>query len=91
MEVRHFHAWDVTPKQAIEIQQQLRAKVIPHGRVRTPGLVAGADVAFVHDTAVAERHTFQSAELGRWRPGSEMRLRAARPSRSLPTLSARDS
>ena len=53
MQVQHFHAWDVSPKEAIQIQQQLRAKVIPHGKVGTPNLVAGADVAFVDDTAVA--------------------------------------
>ncbi|HZC68479.1 MAG TPA: deoxyribonuclease V [Nitrospirales bacterium] len=53
MQVQHFHSWDVTPKEAIQIQQQLRAKVIPHGKVATPSLIAGADVAFVEDTAVA--------------------------------------
>ena len=45
MQVQHFHSWDVTPKEAIQIQQQLRAKVIPHGKVGTPNLIAGADVA----------------------------------------------
>lgn len=53
MEVHHFHSWNVTPQEAIQIQQQLRAKVVPHGRVETPGLIAGADMAFVEDTAVA--------------------------------------
>ena len=53
MQVQHFHSWDVTPKEAIQIQQQLRAKVIPHGKVGTPNLIAGADVAFVEDIAHA--------------------------------------
>jgi deoxyribonuclease V len=53
MQVHHFHSWDVTPGEAIEIQKQLRAKVIPRGRVETPRLVAGSDVAFVGDTAYA--------------------------------------
>lgn len=53
MQVQHFHSWGVTPKEAIQIQQQLRAKVIPRGRVAAPRLVAGADVAFVKDTAYA--------------------------------------
>ena len=53
MQVDHFHSWDVTPKEAIQIQQQLRTKVMPHGKVATPSLIAGADVAFVEDTAVA--------------------------------------
>jgi len=53
VQVQHIHAWDVSPKEAIQIQQQLRAKVLPHGKVGTPDLIAGADVAFVDDTAVA--------------------------------------
>jgi len=53
VQVHHFHSWDVTPKEAIQIQQQLRTKVMPHGKVATPSLIAGADVAFVEDTAVA--------------------------------------
>ena len=53
MQVHHFHSWDVTPKEAIQIQQQLSAKVITYGKVGTPRLIAGADVAFVEDTAVA--------------------------------------
>jgi deoxyribonuclease V len=51
--IQHFHSWDVSPQEAIQIQQQLRAKVIPHGKVGIPTLIAGADVAFVQDTAVA--------------------------------------
>lgn len=48
---RHlFHPWNVTPAQAIQIQKQLRAKVIPHGRIEAPRLVAGADVAFEKDS-----------------------------------------
>lgn len=53
MEARHFHSWDVTPQEAIPIQQQLRARVIPQGKVGKPNLVAGADVAFVGETAHA--------------------------------------
>ena len=46
MKVRQFHSWDVTPKQAVEIQNQLRKMVVSRGRVSKPGLVAGADAAF---------------------------------------------
>ncbi len=46
MQVHHFHSWEVTPSEAIEIQQQLRARIIPQGEVKSPGLIAGADVAF---------------------------------------------
>jgi deoxyribonuclease V len=53
MQVHHFHSWDVTPKEAIRIQQQLRAEVVPRGKVRTPNLIAGADAAFVENTAHA--------------------------------------
>jgi deoxyribonuclease V len=53
VQVHHFHSWEVTPKEAIQIQQQLRAKVIPGGQVATPSLIAGADVAFVGDIAHA--------------------------------------
>src|SRR5918996_4438876 len=41
-----FHAWNVTPREAIQIQEQLRAKVITRGTVKSPKLVAGADIAF---------------------------------------------
>jgi len=53
VQVQHFHSLDVTPKEAIQIQQQLRSKVVPHGKVATPSLIAGADVAFVEDIAHA--------------------------------------
>lgn len=40
------HAWDVTPKQAIAIQQQLRKEVITEGRLGEVRYVAGVDVGF---------------------------------------------
>ena len=46
MNIRRFHSWDVTPQEAIRIQERLRAKVIARGRVSGPTLVAGADAAF---------------------------------------------
>lgn len=46
MKIHCFHSWDVTPKEAVKIQEQLRARVIPRGRVPDPKLVAGADAAF---------------------------------------------
>ena len=46
MQVHRFHSWKVTPQKAIQIQEQLRGKVISQGRVVRPRLVAGADVAF---------------------------------------------
>jgi deoxyribonuclease V len=46
MYVHQFHSWEVTPQEAIQIQEQLRAKIITRGRVSRPRLVAGADCAF---------------------------------------------
>lgn len=46
MLIHEFHSWDVTPKEAIKLQEQLRSRVVLHCEVETPQLVAGADVAF---------------------------------------------
>ena len=53
MQVHHFHSWEVTPGEAIKIQQQLRAKVIPRGENRPSRLIAGADVAFDNKAEMA--------------------------------------
>lgn len=47
--IHRFHAWNVTPKQAVRIQQRLRTQVVASGRVR-PVRVAGADLAFLPDS-----------------------------------------
>ena len=44
--VRQLHPWDVTPKEAIEIQQQLRSQVIVAPLGETPHYVAGCDISF---------------------------------------------
>jgi deoxyribonuclease V len=46
MRAHPFHRWNVTPREAVEIQKHLREKVIAKGRVPPPRLVAGADCAF---------------------------------------------
>lgn len=46
MKIHCFHSWEVTPNEAVRIQEQLRAKVLPRGRMPNPKLVAGADAAF---------------------------------------------
>lgn len=43
------HRWNVTPKQAVEIQRELATRVERRGTVRTLGVVAGADAAFTPD------------------------------------------
>lgn len=50
MKIHHFHSWDVTPQEAVLIQEQLRARIIAHGRLPAPTLVAGADAAFDTET-----------------------------------------
>lgn len=46
MKVRCFHPWNVTPQEALVIQEHIRDAVIPRGRVSRPTLIAGADAAF---------------------------------------------
>jgi deoxyribonuclease V len=43
----HKHAWDVSPKEAIAIQHQLRREVLAEDRLGPVRLVAGVDVGFV--------------------------------------------
>lgn len=50
MKIHLFHSWDVTPQEAIRLQEQLRAMVTPQGHVPKPELVAGADAAFDVET-----------------------------------------
>lgn len=33
MKVYSFYEWELDPAEAIRVQEQLRAKVIPHGRL----------------------------------------------------------
>lgn len=46
MKSSRFHPWNVTPQEAVLIQEQLRGRVRAGGRVPSPKLVAGADAAF---------------------------------------------
>ena len=46
MKIHLLHSWDVTPQEAVQIQEQLRTRVVPRGHVPKPKLVAGADAAF---------------------------------------------
>ena len=40
------HPWRVTPRQALEIQKELKKRLIPEGRWNGPGLIAGADASY---------------------------------------------
>lgn len=46
MKIHTLHEWQVTPHEARAIQDALRRRVITHGRVRRPRVVAGADLAY---------------------------------------------
>ncbi len=49
----HKHAWDVSPKEAIAIQQQLRCEVLADDRLGPVRLVGGVDVGFREGGRVA--------------------------------------
>ena len=46
MKISSFHSWDVSPQEAVQLQKQIREKIIPYGKVKSVRLVAGADVAY---------------------------------------------
>jgi len=46
MQIHHQHFWDVTPRQAKAIQNQLRSKVILDDQFNSINTVAGVDVGF---------------------------------------------
>jgi deoxyribonuclease V len=52
MGVNKFHPWDVTPQEAIDIQQHLRNQVIRANRFGVMKKVAGVDVGFENDGTV---------------------------------------
>lgn len=45
-----MHPWDVTPREAVEIQRSLAGKVVCRGRPGRIGFIAGVDIAFDKDT-----------------------------------------
>lgn len=49
MRLIHEHPWNVTPKQAIEIQISLRNKVIHQDKLKKVNYVGGVDVGFEND------------------------------------------
>ena len=44
------HSWNVIPRRAVRIQRDLAGRVIRTGRIPTPTLIAGADLAFVAES-----------------------------------------
>jgi len=53
MRIVSLHRWDVSPSEAMEIQQQLRSKVSTERSVGQVNTVAGIDVSFKGDVARA--------------------------------------
>ncbi len=49
MRFRTLHRWDLTPRQALELQKKLRSKVVLQPPPSRPRIVAGADCAFTRD------------------------------------------
>lgn len=52
MKIRNFNSWDLTPKQAIALQNELRGQVIRADRIGDVSFVAGIDVGFEEGGAV---------------------------------------
>jgi len=52
MRIQSLHPWDVTPQEAIAIQEQLRAQVILADTLGPVQIVAGVDVGFEQDGAI---------------------------------------
>ena len=53
MKYRALHSWDVTPEAARQLQNELRAQVIQTDQFGTIKTVAGVDIGFKKDTAIA--------------------------------------
>ncbi|MBI4384483.1 MAG: deoxyribonuclease V [Nitrospinae bacterium] len=46
MKIIPLHAWDVSPKEAVGIQNRLARRIVLESRSAPPQIVAGADIAF---------------------------------------------
>lgn len=53
MRIKNLHRWDVSTREAREIQEQLAGRVVCKGGRKTPRIVAGADLSFANDLAYA--------------------------------------
>ena len=58
-----MHRWDVTPQEALRIQEELRGRVLLQKRFNRIGTVAGADVAFTKHKAAAVAAVFDYERL----------------------------
>lgn len=49
MKIGYCHRWDLSPKEAVKLQQKLRGRVIKRGEIKNIHHVAGADVSVSRD------------------------------------------
>ena len=50
MKIKHLHYWDVSPKEAANIQRNLACKIRLNCKIFLPQFVAGADISFSKGT-----------------------------------------
>jgi deoxyribonuclease V len=53
MEIQHYHPWDVSPQEAVSLQNKLAGQVICENRLGPVANVAGIDVSLNNDLACA--------------------------------------
>ena len=53
MKIKSLHSWELSPRQAAQLQTHLAGKVKTVPRRRPPKIVAGADIGFSQDSSVA--------------------------------------
>ena len=63
MKYRDLHSWDVTPEEARQFQNELRSQVIQADRFGTISTVAGVDIGFKKDIALASVVVLRFPEL----------------------------
>ena len=63
MKYRDLHSWDVTPEEARQFQNELRSQVIQTDRFGTLNTVAGVDIGFKKDIALASVVVLRFPEL----------------------------
>lgn len=58
MRLRKLHSWDLTPREAMDLQKTLRSKIILEDRLTPLRYIAGADIAY-------SRHSLRGQPQGR--------------------------
>ena len=53
MEIKHLHDWNVSTKEAVEIQKKLAAQINDGDGIGTPFLIAGVDVSGANERGIA--------------------------------------